>query len=207
MQTLIKYCILGHFICVFTGAQWLSSRVLDLRPRAEGSSLTSVAVLCHRAKHIYPSLVLVQPRKTGPCLTERLLMGRKESNQTNQLSMKLIMLINVKMPRIVGILTFTYMINTTSERLKTRNFFICWYFSFYEQLKFRAQLSWAWKNFYNLGARSAVSLLIWIHCVNPDHWLYQQPAVLNLHFLQKRLIVLKKSHAYSRLTKANTEKY
>ena len=33
---------------------------------------------------IYPSLVLVQPRKTRPCLTERLLMGRKESNQTKQ---------------------------------------------------------------------------------------------------------------------------
>ena len=33
------------------------------------------------ARHIYPSLVLVQPRKTHPCLTERLLMGRKESNQ------------------------------------------------------------------------------------------------------------------------------
>ena len=36
------------------------------------------------ARHIYPSLVLVQPRKTCPCLTERLLMGRKESNQTKQ---------------------------------------------------------------------------------------------------------------------------
>ena len=33
---------------------------------------------------IYSSLVLVQPRKTCPCLTERLLMGRKESNQTNK---------------------------------------------------------------------------------------------------------------------------
>ena len=32
----------------------------------------------------YPSLVLVQPKKTRPCLTERLLMGRKESNQTNK---------------------------------------------------------------------------------------------------------------------------
>ena len=30
------------------------------------------------------SVVLVQPRKTRPCLTERLLMGRKESNQTNK---------------------------------------------------------------------------------------------------------------------------
>ena len=34
------------------------------------------------ARHIYPSLVLVQPRKTRPCLTERLLMGPKKSNKT-----------------------------------------------------------------------------------------------------------------------------
>ena len=53
--------------------------------RAEGSSLTSVTVLCSLSKgarHIYPSLVLVQPRKTRTYITERLLMGRKESNQT-----------------------------------------------------------------------------------------------------------------------------
>ena len=37
------------------------------------------------ARHIYPSLVLVQPRKTRPYISERLLMGRKESNQTNKL--------------------------------------------------------------------------------------------------------------------------
>ena len=29
-----------------------------------------------------PSLVLVQPRKTRPFITERLLMGHKESDQT-----------------------------------------------------------------------------------------------------------------------------
>ena len=60
---------------------------------------------------------------------------------STQLSTKFILLINVKMPTIVGILTFISMINTTSERLKARNFFICRYSSFYEQLKFRAQLS------------------------------------------------------------------
>ena len=42
---------------------------------------------------------------------------------------------------IVGILTFMRRINTTSERLKAINCFICWYFSFYEQLEFRAHLS------------------------------------------------------------------
>ena len=55
--------------------------------------------------------------------------------------MKCILLINVKMPTIVGILTFISLINTTTERLKASNFDICRYFSFYEQLKFRAQLS------------------------------------------------------------------
>ena len=59
---------------------------------------------------------------------------------STQVSRKFILLINVKMPTIVGILTFISMINT-SERLKAKNFFIFLYFSFYEQLNFRAQLS------------------------------------------------------------------
>ena len=58
---------------------------------------------------------------------------------STQLSTKFILLINVKMPTIVGILTFISMINTTFERFKARNFFIYRYFSFYEQLKFCAQ--------------------------------------------------------------------
>ena len=71
---------------------------------------------------------------------------------STQLSTKFILLINVKMPTIVGILTFISMIDTPSEGLKARNFLMCLYFRFYMQLKFRAQLSWAWKQFYNLGA-------------------------------------------------------
>ena len=49
---------------------------------------------------------------------------------STQLSTKFILQINVKMLTIVGILTFISMINTTSEGLKARNFFICRYFSF-----------------------------------------------------------------------------
>ena len=66
------------------GVQWLSGRVLDLRPRVP----VLEPHLCHcvvsLSKNINPSLVLVQPRKTCPFITERLLMGRKESNQTNK---------------------------------------------------------------------------------------------------------------------------
>ena len=52
-----------------------------------------------------------------------------------QLSMRFIMLINVKMPTIVGILIFMSMIITTYEQLKARNAFIFKHFSFYEHLK------------------------------------------------------------------------
>ena len=62
---------------------------------------------------------------------------------STRFSMKLIMLKNVTMPTIVGILTFISVINTTSESLNANNFFIRRYLNFYEQLKFRAQLSWA----------------------------------------------------------------
>ena len=69
-----------------------------------------------------------------------------------QLSLKFIMLINVKIPTIIGILTFIGMINTTSESLKAITVLIFQYFSFYEQLKFHAQLV-EHEKFYNLGAR------------------------------------------------------
>ena len=73
------------------------------------------------------------------------------------------MLINVKMPTIVGILTLICMIISTSERLKAINFFICPYYSFYEQVKFRAQLSWARKKFYYLGARPFIVCCDQVH--------------------------------------------
>ena len=65
----------------------------------------------------------------------------KNISCSTQLSTKFILLINVKMPTSVGILTIISMINTTYDRHKSGNFFICLYLSVYEQLKFRAQLS------------------------------------------------------------------
>ena len=54
---------------------------------------------------------------------------------------KILFKLNVKMPTTFVFLTFISMINKTSESLKARNVFILPHFSFYEQLKFRAQLS------------------------------------------------------------------
>ena len=65
--------------------------------------------------------------KTGPDLIKLCL-------SSTQLSIKFIMLINVKMPTIVGILTFISMINKISESLKARKVFSFQHFSFYSVL-------------------------------------------------------------------------
>ena len=88
---LVHKCLGEHWLHALpsykkrSGAQWLSGRVLDSRTSGLRVRASPASLHCGPwAKHIYPSLVLVQPRKTRPCLTERLLMGRKESNQTNK---------------------------------------------------------------------------------------------------------------------------
>ena len=86
---MVVLCWIIHF-CTFInkGVQWLSGRVwersgsvVECLTRDRGAAGSSFTVLCPWARHINPSLVLVQPRKTRPYITERLLMGCKESNQ------------------------------------------------------------------------------------------------------------------------------
>ena len=61
----------------------LSVECLTRDRGAAGLSLAGVTVLCPWARHINPSLVRVLFR-TRPYITERLLMGCKESNQTKK---------------------------------------------------------------------------------------------------------------------------
>ena len=56
--------------------------------------------------------------------------GYKTNFMLDSVEQEIYPLINVKMLTIVGILTFISMIKATSERLKARNFFICWHFWF-----------------------------------------------------------------------------
>ena len=78
-------------------------------------------------------------------LSDMLMPGKtqfyKKKMCSTQLSMTFILLINVKMPTIVGILTFISMINTTSKSFKARKVIIFQHFSFSECLKFLARLS------------------------------------------------------------------
>ena len=72
-----------HGIHMESGAQWLSGRVLDSRLRGCGFEPHWCHCVVSLSKNINPSLVLVQPRMTYLYITERLLVGRKESNQTS----------------------------------------------------------------------------------------------------------------------------
>ena len=66
------------------GAQLLSDRVLDSRPRGCGFEPHRRHCVVSFSKYINSSLVLVQPRKTCAFITEILLLERKESNKTNK---------------------------------------------------------------------------------------------------------------------------
>ena len=76
---------------------------------------------------------------------------------STQLSIKFFLFINVKMSTIVGILTIMNRKNSILDLSEPKKCWVYWYFYTYEHLKFHAQLSWAWKKFYNLGARIAFS--------------------------------------------------
>ena len=78
------------------GAQWLSGRLLDSRSKGRGFEPHWRYCVVVLEQDIYPSLVLVQPRKTCPYIAERLLMGRKKSNQTKS---------NIPSPKVTGLLT------------------------------------------------------------------------------------------------------
>ena len=58
-----------------SGVQWLSGRVLDSRSRGPGFEPHQCHFVVSLSKKINPSLVRAQPRKTGPFITERLLIG------------------------------------------------------------------------------------------------------------------------------------
>ena len=81
-----------------------------------------------------------------PCHQKTKRGGFKAFSCSTKLGMKFIMLMNVKMPTIVGIVTFISMINRTSERLKARNIFI------YPYYRFSCSVGLSMKKVYNHGA-------------------------------------------------------
>ena len=88
----------------------------------------------------YSKTCLKRPLKKDQTLViktdYRLMRVKSIAECSNQLSTKFIMLINVKIPTIVGILTFISMLNATSKSWKAIKVGI-----FYEQLKSHANLN------------------------------------------------------------------
>ena len=69
---------------ILNGSAVAQVKCLTQDQETTGSSLTGLTELCPWARLINPSLVLVQPRKTHPYITKRLLIGCKESSQSKQ---------------------------------------------------------------------------------------------------------------------------
>ena len=94
-----------------------------------------IAVFClfGLSRHQFLCLYCVcKPRLCGSTVPEII----KLFSYSTQPSTKFILLINVKMPTIVGILTVISRINTTSESLKARTISVFQHFSFHEQIYF-----------------------------------------------------------------------
>ena len=84
----------------------LSGRVLGSRPTGRGFEPHRRHCVVSMSKNINPSLVMVQPTKNRPFITERLLIGRKESKQTNRRTNHIITFVDF-------ILIFFYLLNAT----------------------------------------------------------------------------------------------
>ena len=80
-----KILIRFYYNLASTALLRLSCRVLDSRPKGRGFEPHRRHCVVSLSNYINPSLVLVQPRKTRHFITERLLIRRKETNQTNKL--------------------------------------------------------------------------------------------------------------------------
>ena len=102
---LFFYSILPGIFIPHLGVHWLSGRVLDSRPRGCVFEPHRHHYAVSLSKTHYPCLQLVQRTKsnkqivphilltlsfTCPFITERLLMGPKESNQTKQKALSLL---------------------------------------------------------------------------------------------------------------------
>ena len=77
---------------------------------------------------------------------------RKLFSCSTQLSMKFVLFINLKI--LTKVLNFFHaqLSWASSAELSMKKVLFFWYFYLYDQVKFHAELSWAWKKFYNFGA-------------------------------------------------------
>ena len=82
-MSLVKSFKLKIFYTAYSVLEWVIRMCPDDLIWVYRLLILSLCCVLEQARHINPSLLLVQLSKPRPFITERLLMGRKESNQTN----------------------------------------------------------------------------------------------------------------------------
>ena len=102
-------------------SQFITIQQIDLTAEKDSDQpRQSLNLISLRCPH---ETTIMQPYTTSLYTSLRFLIwprGYKTFSCSTQLSTNLILLINVKMPTTVGILTFISIINTTSERPKAK---------------------------------------------------------------------------------------
>ena len=81
---MLRIHVIAELICLTLAPATHTKKIKSFDSKRGGFEPNRRHCVVSLGKNINPSLVLVQPRKTRPFITERLLMGRKESNQTNK---------------------------------------------------------------------------------------------------------------------------
>ena len=113
----MKCHIMQHFVWVFTVCQHLqSSKTPDLKPEDQDEPVKGFLV------------------QKGLNKAENRLRGYKTFFMHNSAEHRIYPAHKCKNANNCWYFNIISMMNTTSEKLKARNFFICWYLSFYEQL-------------------------------------------------------------------------
>ena len=90
---LVAHTTLLEIKCRGYGAQLLSGRVLDSRPRGRWFEPHRRRCVVSLSKNINPSLVLVQPRKTRPFITEKFWWDVKNQIKQTKIISRLIIII------------------------------------------------------------------------------------------------------------------
>ena len=120
--------------------------------------------------------------------------GYKHFSCSTQLSIKFLLLINIKMPTNVGILIFMSRQNNILCLSEPKTSRISWYIYTYEPLKLHAQLSWAWKKNITSGPDvqkelyvATCLMLLCMKNLNNGKWGYpQSPSICSLYKICKK---------------------
>ena len=120
-KLLSRVCLFCHPLWTYVHNAILNIHVCKKTTKIHKGEVTKIKIKCTTCESIFLDINVILIKHGVEII--------KLFSHSAQMIMKFILLINVKMPAIVGILVFISLINTTSESFKARKIFITQQFS------------------------------------------------------------------------------